>query len=94
MKPAQGEALLNVYEECQNVTAAWNQRSLVARNSKRKTGAVKTLQKDMDAAYREALEKLNIEFVDALFLGVQEDKLTKVLIDNLPTAALNELMKK
>jgi len=90
MTQAQGEAILDVYEGCKNVTAAWNQRSLVARNSKRKTGAVKALQKDMDKAYQEALERLKLSFGDAVALGIPSGDVMKLLFEHLPTSVLRD----
>lgn len=87
-----GDAILDVYEACSDVTAAWNNRALVARNSKRKTGAVKTLTKEVSAEYQKSKEKLGELFTEALMIGYDQQVLTQLLVDNLPTAVLRDII--
>lgn len=87
-----GDAILDVFEACEDVTAAWNQRSLVARNTKRKTGTIKTLEKQVSLAYQEAKEHLGYLFKEALTLGCDEHQLQQILLQNLPTAVLRDIL--
>lgn len=88
----QGDALVDVFVCCSDVTAAWNHRTLVARNSKRKTGAVKALQKEVSSEYQKSKEKLNGFFQTALIKGCSRQTLDTILMDNLPTAVLRDIM--
>lgn len=92
MSPAQGDAILDVLEQCADVTAAWNQRCLVARNSKRKAGAVQTLEKEVSDAYQESKEHLGYLYKEALSIGCDEGSLNSVIINNLPTSVLRDIM--
>lgn len=87
-----GDAILDVYEQTAVVTAAWNARALVARNSKRKTGAVQALQADVSTEYKESKEELARLFETALIKGHDQQVLTELLIDRLPTAVLRDVM--
>lgn len=92
MTPAQGDAILDVFDHCSIVTAAWNQRMLVARNTKRKTGAVKALTADVSKSYEEAKERLAALFHEAVMVGCDHTTVTSVLLERLPTNVLRDIM--
>lgn len=87
IRPNQGDAILDLVEQCRVVSAAWDQ----SETSKRNRGASaqgaqsKAVAEDSEQSYRKAIEELTDYYVEANNLGVDDSVLIGVLAKNLPS---------
>lgn len=77
MIPGQGDAILDVYDCCQEVTAAYHQFRQRGRSCRQE--------------YGEAIKKLARSVKEATAKGVSEGITTRLVLEQVPTEALKQL---